>query len=211
MTMNSTWQATEGRCPWQGRLRETDLVHIVTKAFELLYAASCLFVRVIACPDSTHTGRLVTCIALRAVIEVRVGSSWTVSAGSSAVSPAKDEGPAYTQIFPVMAMCGHRCGLHITATTAIFRICEHARSEKLGLTYPTCGSDRTCSKLGQQSFLVVIRDGTDDIHQSGYSAEPILLAHFGAEFVEGHGLVRIVRLDEFSRDTGSNSKQCFGL
>ena len=27
----------------------------------------------------------------------------------------------YTQMFPVMAMCGHRCGLHITATTAIYK------------------------------------------------------------------------------------------
>lgn len=25
----------------------------------------------------------------------------------------------YTQMFPVILMCGHLCGLHITATTAI--------------------------------------------------------------------------------------------
>lgn len=206
MMMNSTWQATERHGAWQGRLRQTDLVHIMTEALELLYAASCLFVRVIASPDSPHAGRLVTCVALRAVIEVRVGSSGTVSAGSSAVSSAQDEDLAYTQMFPVMAMCGHRCGLHITATTAIFHICEHAHSEWLGLTYPTRSPYRTCSKLRQQGFLVVIRDGTDDIHQSGYSAEAMFFAHLRAEFVKRHGLVGIVRLNKLRCDTRSNSK-----
>ena len=39
MMMNSTWQATEHRGAWQGRLRQTDLVHIMTEALKLLYAA----------------------------------------------------------------------------------------------------------------------------------------------------------------------------
>lgn len=96
----------------------TYFVHIVPQAFELLDSAACLFVGVIPCPDRTHTCGFVSRVALRTVVKVRIGTSWAVSrscwytSGRAAIF-------TYTQMLPVMAMCGHLCGLHITATTAI--------------------------------------------------------------------------------------------
>jgi len=40
-----------------------------------------------------------------------------------------DNTVTYTQIFPVIEICGHRCGLHMTATTAICTMANSIRIE----------------------------------------------------------------------------------
>lgn len=165
MMMNSTWQATERRYTWQGKLRETYLIHIVTKAFELLYAASCLFVRVIPSPDSSHTSWFVTCVALRTVVEVRVGSSRAVSEGPSAVSLRQKTKTRHTRKYFQSWRCadtGEACTSQLPLRS--FTSVSMPHSENFRVTYPARGSDRTRSELRQQSFLVVVRDGTDDIY-----------------------------------------------
>lgn len=95
------------------------LVDVVPEAFELLYSTSCLLIRIVPRPDGSHTGRLVSGIALSAVVKIRVGPSWTISRGRLNKLYEIMCSFTHTQMFPVMAMCGHRWGLHITATTAI--------------------------------------------------------------------------------------------
>lgn len=66
-------------------LPRTYLVHTMSQAFQLLHSPPSLFVRIIACPYCAHAGWLVACIALRAVIEVRIWSAGTVTVCSSEI------------------------------------------------------------------------------------------------------------------------------
>ena len=79
----------------------TDLVHAVTKSFQLLNAATRLFIWVITGPDGTHTRRLVPSVALRAVVEIGVRSTRAVSAGvvsSQGIGHSRHQTHSHTDI-----------------------------------------------------------------------------------------------------------------
>ena len=57
----------------------TCLVDTVTQTFQLLDPTSRLLIRIIPSTNSTHTRRLISCIALCAVIEVGIWASGAIS------------------------------------------------------------------------------------------------------------------------------------
>ena len=103
--------------------RHADLVDAVSETLELLNTPARLLERVVPCADGAHAGGLVPRVALCAVLEVGVGPAGAVAVvrcGLIRERWSRERGDTYTQMLPVIAMCGHLCGLHITATTAIY-------------------------------------------------------------------------------------------
>lgn len=88
------------------------------QALQLVHSPTDLLVRIVSGSDCSHTSRLVTCIALRAVVEVRIGATGTISIwiGVESYHVSRPVGGGmiearngtYTQMFPVIAICGHR-------------------------------------------------------------------------------------------------------
>lgn len=84
---------------------------------------------------------LIASVRLCGVLKVRVWAPWTIATGQmihryiktithvskrhhskeTTQHQTENEINTYTQMLPVKLMWGHRCGLHITATTAIFK------------------------------------------------------------------------------------------
>lgn len=74
---------------------------------------------------------LIASVRLCGVLKVWVWTSWTIAAREDDPRYVKThilwpkhpttQLNTYTQMLPVKLMWGHRCGLHITATTAIFK------------------------------------------------------------------------------------------
>ena len=58
-----------------------NLVDTVTEGFQLLDPTARLLVWIITRADSAHARGLVARVALRAIVEIRVRSTWTVPAG----------------------------------------------------------------------------------------------------------------------------------
>lgn len=58
----------------------TDLIYTMTQLSELVHSSSSLHVGVIASPDGAHAGGLIPCVALSAVLKVRVRPSRAVDA-----------------------------------------------------------------------------------------------------------------------------------
>lgn len=54
---------------------ELDLVHRVAKLLELVHTIACLNVRIVACLNRSHRGRLIAGVRLGGVLEVGVRSS----------------------------------------------------------------------------------------------------------------------------------------
>ena len=83
----------------------------MTQCFELFDSSSSLFVGVVSSADSPHTRRFVAGVALSTVVEIRVGTTGTISDNLSglSISGAKNRNVfTYTQMLPVIAICGHR-------------------------------------------------------------------------------------------------------
>ena len=164
------------------------------EAFELLYAASCLFIRVIPCSDGSHTRGLVSSIALRAVVEVGV---WSARAIHAYIPRHRDMRASVRH-----AHDGHDGDLNQRSVRV------ETRREP---TYTTGRTDRSCLQLWQKRFLVFIWDRADDVHKPGNSSKAILLAHLRSQLVERHRLVCIVCLDQFCGNTRGNTEERFRL
>lgn len=119
-------------------------------------------------------------------------------------------------MFPVIAMCGQRCGLHITATTAICALHPSAaepcarRRDRDG-THAAGGADGAGAQVGEERLLVVVRDRADDVDEAGDAAVAELLGEAGAELVERDGLAGVVGADELGGDAGGDAQELLGL
>lgn len=76
---------------------------------------------------------------------------------------------------------------------------------------PTRSPNWPCFQLGQESFLVVVWDRTDDVHEPWHSSIAMLLADFGTQNVEGNSFVVVVRFDQLCCNPRSDSKQLLRL
>ena len=112
----------------------TYLVYAVPQGFELVDTTPRLLEGIVASANGAHTSRLVASVGLGRVLEIRIRSTRAVPIViiiiiiitiiilliSRGINRALNQPTStYTQMFPVMAMCGHRCGLDMSATTAI--------------------------------------------------------------------------------------------
>lgn len=164
----------------------------MTKTFQLLHSPSCLFVWIISCTDSPHTCWFVSCITLRAIIEVGVWSTGTV----------------YTNIPSHSDMRTPMWFAHYSDNSNLLKMPEIRMSGfdlKMTDAHTTSSSDWSGLQFWQQRLLIIIWNRTDDIYKPRYPSEPKLLAHFCSEFVEGNRLVGIMGLNEFSCNTCSDS------
>lgn len=101
---------------------ELHLLYTVAQALQLVDAVARLQVRRVPRPYRPHGCGLVPCVGLCAVLEVTVRPSWAIYTYPKPSKLFLKITPIFfsrLDTFPVIAMCGHRCGLHITATTAI--------------------------------------------------------------------------------------------
>ena len=81
MTMNSTYRRDEHYdfVASTQTAQTSHLVNTVTQAFQLFHSPSCLFVRIVTRSDGTHASRFISCIALCAIVKVRVWPTGTIS------------------------------------------------------------------------------------------------------------------------------------
>jgi hypothetical protein len=112
--------------------KNSNLVNTVSECLELLDTATSLLVGIVTGTDSTHACWFVPCVTLGAVVKVRVRTARAISVDIVNGTYQRNRRPsAHTQILPVMAICGQRWGLHMTATTAI---CENSQITVLFLS-----------------------------------------------------------------------------
>ena len=188
------------------------LVDVVSQTFQLLHASSRLLVRIVPCTNCAHARWLVSCIALGTVVEVRVWPTGAISATVSIRHERLNERNSYTQMFPVIAMCGHRWGLHITATTAIFAMVNlRPRWMRADFTHPARRSNRPRLQFRQERLLVIVWYCADDVDQTRHATKSVLFAHLGPQFVQGDGLPGIMCLDQFCSDAGRDPEELLRL
>lgn len=85
MIMNSTYSCInlEER---EGSTGVARLIHVMTQTFQLLYTASRLLIGVITGTNGSHASWFIACVTLGAVVKIRIGTAWTVSASSQTTS-----------------------------------------------------------------------------------------------------------------------------
>ena len=96
------------------------LVHAVTQCLELLNSSSGLFVRVISGTNSPHTCRLVTGVTLSTIVEIRVGTTRTISKSSSRLGVSETGNCNILHIHTNVA-----CHSYVWATVGFTHNCDH--------------------------------------------------------------------------------------
>ena len=86
-----------------------------------------------------------------------------------------------------------------------------AGPEQKGSTHTRCSSNWSRFQRGQQSLFILVRYGTDNVHQARYAAVIKLFAPFIPNFVQRHRLARFMRLDQIGGDCRRDSDQLFCL
>lgn len=122
-------------------------------------------------------------------------------------------------MFPVIAMCGHRCGLLMTATTAIWSV-EGESQQATGGEGKAEPGEGTCAtgcpdgfgaELGQEDVLDFVRDSADDVDEAGDHLGAVLAGDRGLEGVQVDILAVVVRVQEAADDLGADANRNFGL
>lgn len=124
-------------------------------------------------------------------------------------------------MLPVIAMCGHRCGLLMTATTAIClgeawarQLCILERSLdgcRWKRTHTAGRPDGLCAQLGEEDVADVLGHGADDVDEARDDLCAVLLGDLGLERVEVDRLALVVRLEEAAHDLGAAPHRRLGL
>lgn len=70
----------------------------------------------------------------------------------------------------------------------------------LELAYSTCRPYWSCTELGKERLLVVVRNRADDIDKPGDTSKAKLFGHLGAELIERDGFVGVMRFDQLCSD-----------
>ena len=157
---------------------DLDFVYVVAQASKLIDTSSSLLERVVSRSDGSHRcGLIVSWILIgtrgeassprsqykiesstQSQNRVLLGNTYMVnfnvmtdSLHQIDIILSKEGKVTYTQMFPVMATCGHRCGLHMTATTAtpLAVLTGFALNQPLNLSFHSSGTaERTSVNLG---------------------------------------------------------------
>lgn len=80
-----------------------------------------------------------------------------------------------------------------------------------GATHPRRSPYRPRLQLGQQGLLVLVRNGTNNVHQTRYAPVIEFFAPFVPNFVQRHCLARFVSLDQIGGDCRRDSDQLLRL
>ena len=107
------------------------LVNAMSQTLQLFYPPSRLLVWIIPSTDGTHARRLVPCIALRAIIKVRVWATWAVTSATRLVGRIRGIRPSahayvprHRDVWATMRLAHHGHYSYLTNLKLIPSHCE---------------------------------------------------------------------------------------